>query len=90
LYLLLMVVIGGMGTAYGAIIGATLVEIARSYLQDLIGLIGRPLRYVPIIGEFLAALFSPNRWLLWLGVLFVVAVCFFPSGIVGKLRERKW
>ena len=31
-------------------------------------------------------LFHPDRWLLWLGVLFVVCVYWFPSGIVGKLR----
>ena len=35
----------------------------------------------------LPALFHPDRWLLWLGVLFVLIVYFFPSGIVGKLRE---
>lgn len=89
LYLLLMVVIGGMGTLYGAVVGATLVEVAQSYLQDFLGLINKPLRSVPGIGELLSALVSPNRWLLWLGVLFVFAVCFFPAGIVGKLRERK-
>ncbi len=90
LYLLLMVVIGGMGTLYGSAVGATLVVIAQSYLQDFIGLVGRPLENVPGIGGFLSALVSPNRWLLWLGVLFVIAVCFFPAGIVGKLRERRW
>jgi branched-chain amino acid transport system permease protein len=25
---------------------------------------------------------------LWLGVLFVVSVYFFPTGIVGRLRRR--
>lgn len=29
----------------------------------------------------------PDRWLLWFGVLFVLSVYLFPSGIVGKLRE---
>jgi branched-chain amino acid transport system permease protein len=27
--------------------------------------------------------------MLWLGVLFVLSVYFFPTGIVGKLRERR-
>jgi branched-chain amino acid transport system permease protein len=31
-------------------------------------------------------LLHPDRWLLWLGVLFVLSVYFFPTGIVGKLR----
>jgi branched-chain amino acid transport system permease protein len=32
---------------------------------------------------------APDRWLLWLGALFVLAVYDFPSGIVGRLRLRK-
>ena len=32
--ILLMVVIGGMGTMYGAVIGATLFVVAQNYLQD--------------------------------------------------------
>ncbi|OYU45851.1 MAG: branched-chain amino acid ABC transporter permease, partial [Burkholderiales bacterium PBB4] len=35
---LLIVVIGGMGTLYGAVVGATLFLIAQSYLQDLLRL----------------------------------------------------
>jgi branched-chain amino acid transport system permease protein len=34
-------------------------------------------------------LLHPDRWLLWLGVLFILSVYFFPSGIVGKLREME-
>ena len=30
--------------------------------------------------------FHPDRWLLWLGILFIASVYFFPTGIVGKLR----
>ncbi len=33
--ILLMVVIGGMGTMYGAVLGATLFVLAQNYLQDL-------------------------------------------------------
>ena len=33
-----------------------------------------------------ARLFRPDRWLLWFGLVFVLSVYFFPSGIVGKLR----
>jgi branched-chain amino acid transport system permease protein len=37
---------------------------------------------------WLSALLSPDRWLLWLGVLFVLSVYYFPSGVVGRLRAR--
>ena len=36
----------------------------------------------------LAALLSPDRWLLWLGILFVLSVYHFPAGVVGRLRAR--
>jgi branched-chain amino acid transport system permease protein len=88
LYVLLMVVIGGMGTLYGAVVGATLFVVVQSYLQDLIGFVGRSVVGLPVAGGVLSAVFSPARWLLWLGVLFVIAVCFFPAGIVGELRRR--
>jgi branched-chain amino acid transport system permease protein len=37
----------------------------------------------------LAAALHPDRWMLWLGVLFVLSIYFFPIGIVGKLRFRR-
>ena len=77
--ILLMVVIGGMGTLYGAIIGATVFLLAQSYLQDLLKIASSSFESIPIV----AALFSPDRWLLWLGVLFVLSVYYFPSGILG-------
>jgi branched-chain amino acid transport system permease protein len=79
---LLIVVIGGMGTMYGAIVGAALFVYAQSYLQDLMKLLSDASSAVPP----LAALLSPDRWLLWLGVLFVLSVYYFPTGIVGRLR----
>ncbi|MDQ7972276.1 MAG: branched-chain amino acid ABC transporter permease [Rhodocyclaceae bacterium] len=81
---LLIVVIGGMGTIYGAAIGAVLFVVAQSYLQDLLRLGNEAVSGLP----WLAALLSPDRWLLWLGVLFVLSVYYFPTGIVGKLRAR--
>ncbi len=80
---LLMIVIGGMGTLYGAVLGAILVVVAEYYLQNLLGTVSAGLSGVPV----LAALFHPDRWLLWLGVLFVLIVTFFPQGIVGRLRQ---
>jgi branched-chain amino acid transport system permease protein len=82
--ILLMVVIGGMGTMYGAALGAVLFVLAQNYLQALMGLAAEATASVPVLPQLL----HPDRWLLWLGVLFVLSVYFFPSGIVGKLRGR--
>ncbi len=79
---LLIVVIGGMGTIYGAAIGAALFMLAQSYLQDLLRLGSDAASGLP----WLAALLSPDRWLLWLGLLFVLSVYYFPTGVVGRLR----
>ena len=80
--ILLIVVIGGMGTMYGAIIGATIFILAQNYLQELMAAGAGAAPGVPL----LPALLSPDRWLLWLGILFMLSVYFFPTGIVGKLR----
>jgi hypothetical protein len=82
--ILLIVVIGGMGTMYGAVIGAVLFVLAQNYLQDLLklGAGGRRGR-AGAVGPG-----HPDRWLLWLGVLFVLSVYHFPTGIVGRLRAR--
>ena len=33
-------------------------------------------------------LLNPDRWLLWLGVLFILLVYFFPKGIAGTAMAR--
>ncbi len=80
--ILLIVVIGGMGTLYGAVIGAVLFVVAQNYLQDLLRVGATALEGVPVVSAFV----NPDRWLLWLGLLFVLSVYHFPTGIVGKLR----
>ena len=82
--ILLIVVIGGMGTMYGAIIGGTLFILAQNYLQALMAAVSTAAgeASIPILPQLL----HPDRWLLWLGILFIASVYFFPSGIVGKLR----
>src|SRR6202012_5217815 len=57
---LLIVVIGGMGTIYGAICGAAIFILAQNYLEDLMAHAGKAAQGVPL----LATLFSPDRWLL--------------------------
>ena len=82
---LLIVVIGGMGTIYGAAIGAVLFLVAQSYLQDLLRLASDATAVLP----WLSALLSPDRWLLWMGLLFVLSVYYFPTGVVGRLRMAR-
>ncbi len=80
--ILLVVVIGGMGTMYGAVLGSVLFVLAQNYLQDVLKLGAVALGDVPLLGQVV----SPDRWLLWLGVLFVLSVYHFPTGVVGRLR----
>lgn len=82
---LLMVVIGGMGTLYGAIIGATIMLLARNYLFEVMQAGQNLVTDVPILFNLL----SPDRWLLWLGILFIVMVYFFPMGIIGRFNKLK-
>ncbi len=83
--ILVIVVIGGMGTMYGAAVGAALFLIAQNYLQELLKLAASAVSGVPGV----SLLLSPDRWLLWLGLLFIVCVYYFPTGIVGRLRQRR-
>ena len=82
---LLIVVIGGMGTVYGAIVGSVLFVIAQNYLQDLLKLGASAVDGLPVLSQ----LVSPDRWLLWLGILFVLSVYHFPAGVVGRLRAMR-
>jgi branched-chain amino acid transport system permease protein len=83
--ILLIVVIGGMGTIYGAVVGSALFVLAQNYLQDLLKMAAGVTEGVPVLG----AVLTPDRWLLWLGVLFVLSVYHFPSGVVGRLRAMR-
>lgn len=82
--ILFIVVIGGMATMYGAVVGSVLMIIAQNYLQDLLKYAASTVEGVPIISNML----QPDRWLLWMGILFILCVYYFPWGMVGKLRMR--
>jgi branched-chain amino acid transport system permease protein len=82
--ILLIVVIGGMGRMYGAVIGAVLFVLAQNYLQAGMGRASEALVSVPLLAKAL----HPDRWMLWMGLLFIACVYYFPSGIVGRLRGR--
>ena len=77
---LLMVIIGGIGTLWGGLIGAAVLLTARLLLPDLRGL-------GALLGGSEIAQRLTERWLLVFGVLFVLVVFFFPKGVLGTARE---
>ncbi len=83
LNILLMAVIGGLGTVYGAVLGAVVYVVAENYLQVALASLAQGIGHVPVLGPLL----SPDRWMLWFGLSFILVVYFFPTGLVGKLRE---
>jgi branched-chain amino acid transport system permease protein len=79
--ILLMVIVGGMGTIYGGIFGAAFLVITRAFLPKLQILIASLLPGVPI------AIRLSERWLFYFGLLFILIVYFFPKGVVGTAQE---
>jgi branched-chain amino acid transport system permease protein len=67
-------------------VGSAILLVAQNYLQDLMRLAGKATANIPLLRD----LVNPDRWLLWLGLLFILSVYRFPTGIVGKLRIRAW
>jgi branched-chain amino acid transport system permease protein len=77
---LLMVIIGGIGTLWGGLVGAAVLLTARLLLPDLRGL-------AALLGGSEIVQRLTERWLLVFGVLFVLVVFFFPKGVLGTARE---
>lgn len=82
--ILLMVVIGGMGTIVGAVIGVVVMSLAQFYLKDLMEAGAAATADLPLLPDLL----NPDRWLLWLGLLFILLVYFFPAGVAGTLMGK--
>ncbi|MBI4637184.1 MAG: branched-chain amino acid ABC transporter permease [Candidatus Rokubacteria bacterium] len=78
---LLMVIIGGIGTLYGSVIGATVLLTAQTLLPHLRTVAAALFAGSPIIQRM------TERWLLYFGVLFILVVFFFPKGVIGTLRD---
>ena len=62
------VAVGGRGTLYGAVVGALLVNYAKTRFTALM----------------------PEVWLFSLGALFVAVTVFFPQGLMGVIKNRRW
>lgn len=82
---ILILVIGGMGTMYGAVLGSAAFMLAQFYLQSLLVTLSQATTTLPV---FIQSIASPQRWLLWLGLIFIFTVYFLPSGITGRLRRH--
>jgi branched-chain amino acid transport system permease protein len=81
--LLLMVIIGGIGTLYGGVIGSAFLLTAQALLPNLRGVAA-----TVFAGSELAQRMT-DRWLLYFGVLFILVVFFFPKGVLGTLRAAR-
>jgi branched-chain amino acid transport system permease protein len=79
--LLLMVIIGGIGTLYGGIIGASFLLTAQALLPHL-----RTLAASVFTGSLIMQRMT-ERWLLYFGILFILVVFFFPKGVIGTVRD---
>ena len=78
---LLMLIIGGLGTLYGAIIGAAFFMATQAWLPDLLKGIASLFPGVEIIHNI------AERWIAFLGLMFIIAIMVFPKGVVGTVRD---
>lgn len=83
LALLVMVVLGGVGTLWGAVVGGVVYE----YLDfRLLGLANDPtIAHLPAVVRL-----PLSQPLFVLGVLFVILVLFVPGGFASLARRRAW
>jgi branched-chain amino acid transport system permease protein len=81
LNVLLMVIIGGMGTLYGGIVGAAFLLTTQTFLPDLQKLAKDILPQAALLHNVF------ERWLLLFGILFILVVIFFPKGVIGSVKE---
>jgi branched-chain amino acid transport system permease protein len=81
LNVLLMVIIGGLGTLYGSMVGASFIKIAETWLPDLQKVAKSLLPNIEIVTRL------AERWILYFGILFILVVFFFPKGFVGTARD---
>jgi branched-chain amino acid transport system permease protein len=78
---LLMVILGGSGTLYGAVLGAVVIESLNFTLSSREFVEG--VKDWAIVGPVL------EHWLLLLGLIYVLIVLFLPYGIVGTWRQHR-
>lgn len=81
--ILLMVIIGGIGTLDGGLIGAAFLLTAQQLLPNLRA------AGAALFPDSELVLRLTDRWLLYFGILFILVVFFFPKGVIGSLRRSR-
>lgn len=78
---LLMVILGGSGTLYGAVLGAVVIEVLNFTLSSR--------EFTESVGDW--AIVGPilQHWLLLLGLIYVLIVLFLPFGVVGTWKQHR-
>ncbi len=84
LNVLIMVLIGGIGTIYGGLIGAFVLQLLESGLPMFRVAADENFPQYPWLSDL------SQRWLLLFGLLFILIVFFFPTGILGWFRQRRF
>lgn len=79
---LLMVIIGGLGTLYGSIIGVAFFIVTQAWLPDFLKTIADFFPQFEIMHRL------ADRWMAFLGIFFIVAILVFPKGVVGTIRDK--
>jgi urea transport system permease protein len=88
--------VGGRGTLLGPLIGAVLVNVAKSWLTAV-----QPESWMFLVswmsGEWREAgewvvrgVFRAENWQFILGALFIVMTLLFPRGVVGLVHQLRW
>jgi branched-chain amino acid transport system permease protein len=87
---LAMVILGGLGNSYGALLGAALLYLVPQYLELLPSTIQNNMALSTITPPFLVDAFqhlSDYRWLLF-GAVMVIMMLYRPQGLLGSSRRK--
>ena len=87
---LAMVILGGLGNSYGALLGAALIYLVPEYLKLLPSTIQDSPALASIIPPFLSDSFqhlADYRWLFF-GAVMVIMMLYRPQGLLGTRRRK--
>jgi branched-chain amino acid transport system permease protein len=87
---LAMVILGGLGNSYGALLGAALLYLVPEYLKLLPSTIQNNEFLSTVVPPFLSGAFqhlSDYRWLLF-GAVMVIMMLYRPQGLMGSRRIK--
>ena len=88
--ILAMVILGGLGNSYGALLGAALLYLVPEYLKALPSMIQSNSVLSAVVPQFVRDSFqhlSDYRWLLF-GAVMVLMMLYRPQGLLGSSRRK--